>query len=91
MTSLIIDTYHLHRLIDAVQTLALQETIRNNSFSIYNSYKILAGQRRYPWKKMLEQTPFSLKFLKVIEPWFGYGALYSANKEQGIEGNGLPR
>jgi len=83
-TCTIVDTSHLDELIDAVQTLVLQGMLRSNSFSIWNSYKILASQGRYPWKKMLKQTPLSLKSLKGVEPWFGNGALYSGSQEQGL-------
>ncbi|MEQ9625561.1 FAD-binding oxidoreductase [Coleofasciculus chthonoplastes] len=83
-TCTIIDASRIDQLIDAVQSLVLQGTIKSNSFSLWNCYKFLAAEGRYPWKKMLGQTPLSLKQLKGAEPWFGNGALYSASREQGL-------
>lgn len=80
----IVDASRLDELIDTLQTLVLHGTLRSNSFSLWNCYKVLAAEGRYPWKKMLGQTPLSLKLLKGVEPWFGNGALYSASQEQGI-------
>ncbi|MBD2774168.1 FAD-binding oxidoreductase [Iningainema tapete] len=78
------DGSHLNNLIDKLQSLVLQETIKSNCFSLWNSYKFLAKQGRYPWKIMDGKTPLSLKELKGFERWFGTGCLYSASREQGL-------
>ena len=76
------DPSRLESLIDAVQTLVLQEILKGNSFQLWNCYKVLALQGRYPWK-IMEGAPRSLKELKGA-PWFGNGQLFSASREQGL-------
>ncbi len=71
-------------LIDQVQKLILQGVIPESCFCLWNSYKVLARQGRYPWKVMQEQTPLNLKDLKGVEQWWGTGQLYSASKELGL-------
>ncbi len=80
----IFDTSGLDELIDSIQTLILHGTIKSNSFGLWNCYKFLAAQGRYPWKIMLGQSPLSLKSLKGAKPWLGSRALYSASREQGM-------
>ncbi len=83
-TCTIFDASRLDEFVDTVQTLVLQGTLKSNSFILWNCYKTIAAEGRYPWTKMLGQTPLSLKSLKGVEPWFGDGALYSASREQGL-------
>ncbi|MCA1992637.1 MAG: FAD-binding oxidoreductase [Coleofasciculus sp. S288] len=78
------DSYRLEKLIDTLQELVLQETIKSNSFTFWNCYKLLSRLGQYPWKLMGEKTPLSLKERKGIERWFGSGSLYSASREQGL-------
>ena len=49
---------------------------------MWNSYKVLAGKARYPWKVLSGKTPLSLKELKGLEPWFGNGKFHASSKEQ---------
>jgi 4-cresol dehydrogenase (hydroxylating) flavoprotein subunit len=83
-TCVISDTLCLEKTIDIVQKLVLQETLKSNSFSFWNSYKVLARQGQYPWLLTRGKTPLSLQDLKGGEPWYGSGALYSASQEQGL-------
>ncbi|MCA1993022.1 MAG: FAD-binding oxidoreductase [Coleofasciculus sp. S288] len=83
-TCVIQDGSRLANVVDTVQRLVLQETLKSNSFSFWNCYKFLARQGQYPWKVMAGKTPLSLKDLKGVEPWLGSGALYSASREQGL-------
>lgn len=83
-TCVIDDSVHLENLIDAVQKLVLQETLKSNSVSFWNCYKLLARLGQYPWKITKGKIPLSLKELKGFERWFVSGALYSASREQGL-------
>ncbi|RUS94720.1 4-cresol dehydrogenase [Dulcicalothrix desertica PCC 7102] len=78
------DSGHLSNFIDKLQPLILQDAIRSNCFTFWNSYKFLARQGRYPWQIMGEKTPLCLKELKRFERWLGTGCLYSASREQGL-------
>lgn len=78
------DSFCLQKLIDIIQQLILQGTIRENCFNFWNCYKFLAREGRYPWQLLGRKTPFSIKELKGIEPWIGGGDLYSASREQGL-------
>ena len=73
----------LGRLIDAIRELMMEGVVRDNCFSLWNSYKFMARMGRYPWKLTGGQTPLSLKQLKGAEPWFGTGGLYAASPEHG--------
>jgi 4-cresol dehydrogenase (hydroxylating) flavoprotein subunit len=70
----------LETLLDRVQTLMLQGTIRDTCFCIWNSYKVIAKQGRFPWKITGGKTPLSIQDLKATEPWFANGSLF-ANSE----------
>jgi 4-cresol dehydrogenase (hydroxylating) flavoprotein subunit len=74
----------LENIIDIIQNLILQGTIKENCFNFWNCYKVLAKQGRYPWQIVGEKTPFSLKDLKGTEPWVCSGDIYAASHEQGL-------
>lgn len=74
------DNAGLEVLLDHVQTLMLQGTIRDTCFCLWNSYKIIAKQGRFPWKITGGKTPLSIQDLKGTEPWFANGTLF-ANSE----------
>ena len=78
------DLAYLSGLLDAIQPLMLQEIIQGNCCSVWNSYKILARQGRYPWKLMGGKTPLDLKELQRFERWVSSAAIYSASREQGL-------
>nr|WP_248277648.1 FAD-binding oxidoreductase [Brasilonema sp. UFV-L1] len=78
------DHSRLQQLIDIIQQLILQGTIKENCFNFWNCYKFLAKEGRYPWQLLGGKTPFSLQELKGTEPWFGTGDLYCASQEQGL-------
>lgn len=78
------DSSHLNNLIDRLQPLVLEDTIKSNCFTLWNSYKFLARQGRYPWQIMAGKTPLCLKELKGFERWLGSGCLYSVSREQGL-------
>jgi 4-cresol dehydrogenase (hydroxylating) len=83
-TCVIDDSSCLENLIDTLQKLVLQETLRSNSVSFWNCYKFIARLGQYPWKIMEGKTPLTLKELKGFERWFVSGALYSVSREQGL-------
>ncbi len=78
------DSSYLSNLMDKLQPLVLQDTIKSNCFTLWNSYKFLAKQGRYPWQVMAGKTPLCLKELKGFERWLGSGCLYCASREQGL-------
>ncbi|BAY23406.1 glycolate oxidase subunit [Calothrix sp. NIES-2100] len=78
------DSSRLEKLIDIIQQLILQGTIKENCFTFWNCYKVLAREGRYPWQLLGGKTPLSIQELKGVEPWFGSGDLYSASREQGL-------
>ncbi len=71
-------------LLDAVRPLLLQRVLPENSFSLWNSYKVLMTQGRYPWKAQAGKTPLSLRERYGSEPWYGNGALFSFSRERGL-------
>ena len=73
----------LPKFIDQLQTLFLHGVLKDCCFTIWNSYKMLAGMRRYPWDEVDGRTPLFLKKLKGVEPWFGAGTLHSASRKHG--------
>ncbi len=83
-TCVVNEPFRLENLTDTVQSLMLQGTLKGNSFHLWNCYKFLALQGRYPWKIVGGKTPLSLKELKGVEPWFGIGILQSASQEQSL-------
>ena len=83
-TCVLEEAAYLPLLIDTVRTLTLQEVLRSHCFSLWNCYKMLARQQRYPWELMQGQTPLALASAGVKEPWFGCGAIYSPSQEQGL-------
>ncbi|WP_066384612.1 MULTISPECIES: FAD-binding oxidoreductase [unclassified Anabaena] len=76
------DDDSLEKVLDIIQQLMLQGTIQENCFNLWNCYKVLAREGRYPWQLLGGKTPFSLKELKGVEPWIGSGDLYCASREQ---------
>ncbi|MBW4641609.1 MAG: FAD-binding oxidoreductase [Goleter apudmare HA4340-LM2] len=74
----------LEALLDRVQTLILQGTIRDTCLSIWNCYKVIAKQGRFPWKITQGKTPLSLKELKGTEPWFANGSLFASSEAEGL-------
>jgi 4-cresol dehydrogenase (hydroxylating) flavoprotein subunit len=77
------NTQKLRHLLDAVQDLMLQGIVKGNSFVIWNCYKALSSEGRYPWKVMDGKVPLSLSELKGVEPWIGIGRFHSANQDVG--------
>ena len=78
------DSSRLEKLIDIIQQLILQGTIKENCFTFWNCYKVLAREGRYPWQLLGGKTPLSIQELKGVEPWIGCGDLYAASREQGL-------
>jgi 4-cresol dehydrogenase (hydroxylating) len=78
------DYADLARLLDSVQTLILQGTIPESCFYIWNCYKVIAKQGRYPWKVTQGKTPLSLQEMKGIEPWFAGGSLFANSQGEGL-------
>jgi 4-cresol dehydrogenase (hydroxylating) flavoprotein subunit len=78
------DNADLAALLDSVQTLMLQGTIRDTCFSIWNCYKVVSKQGRFPWKMTQGKTPFSFQDLKGKEPWFANGSLFANSQAEGL-------
>ena len=78
------DVSYLSNVLDRVQPLILQDIIKGSCLGLWNSYKYLAKEGRYPWKIMDGKTPLSLKELKGFERWSINGALYSGSREEGL-------
>lgn len=74
-------TQNLPVLIERVRLLMQQGAIQQNSFILWNSYKVLARSGQYPWQMMKGKTPMDLQALKGAEPWYGNGVIYAANRE----------
>lgn len=77
-------TDKLGNFIDAVQDLMLQGIVKGNSFVLWNCYKVLSSEGRYPWRVMDGEVPLSLSKLKNSEPWIGIGKFHSATQDIGI-------
>ena len=78
------DYSKLESLFDVVQNLTLQGVLKSNGFGLWNCYKLLAIQGRYPWRKTTEKSLLSLIESTGIERWTGTGELYSACREIGL-------
>jgi 4-cresol dehydrogenase (hydroxylating) flavoprotein subunit len=81
-TCILKDNSRLDALIDLIQGLILQGTIKEHCFNFWNCYKLLAREGQYPWQLLKGKTHFSLMDLKGAEPWFCSGDIYGASREQ---------
>jgi 4-cresol dehydrogenase (hydroxylating) len=73
------NTEALGTTIDRIRYLVLQDIVRPRSIYLWNSYKLQARDGRFPWGRT--RTPLVLAELGETEPWYGFGALYTAHPE----------
>lgn len=66
------DPHGLPKLIDILQQLRLEETLRS-SIHIGNDYRVLAGLQQYPWDEMNGRTPLSEEVLGRLRKKLGFG------------------
>ncbi|HKC24069.1 MAG TPA: FAD-binding protein, partial [Thermoanaerobaculia bacterium] len=83
------DTPALAAAVDAIRPLVLQGTIPSHSFGLWNAYKLMAINGRYPWRATKDRTPLRLREIGGREPWSAVGALYAASAAQRAAGRKL--
>ena len=67
--------------IEKVRQLIQQGAIEQNSFILWNTYKVLARSGQYPWRLMNNKTPLDIGKMKGQEPWYGNGVVYAASRD----------
>ena len=77
------NTAGLSAFIDALRGLVLREIVRPGCFGVWNAYKMLAFEGRYPWTVTKGETPLSLARLtkSKAEPWFVTGGVLGWSRE----------
>ena len=64
------DLASLARTIDAAQDLVARGVLGAGGLAVWNVYKFLAREGRYPWRLMAGHTPLAMAERGLAEPWF---------------------
>jgi 4-cresol dehydrogenase (hydroxylating) len=70
--------------LDSIQQLTLAGLITPCSFTLWNSYKVIAKQAIYPWHAADGKTPLPRKILDGYPAWTTTGSLFSQSKAIGL-------
>ena len=84
----IVDPARLGPLVDALQRLRLDGTLRS-AIGIWNDYRVISVRGGYPWEQVRGRAPLGRDFIDGVKhewggsTWFGLAALYAPSEEVG--------
>ncbi|HSQ05793.1 MAG TPA: FAD-binding oxidoreductase, partial [Burkholderiales bacterium] len=69
--------------LDAMRPLVLRDIVQPGCLGVWNAYKTLASEGRYPWTAMGGKTPLNLTQLsrRDTDPWFASGTVLAWSED----------